>query len=278
MQKPQDKYVKAGDVNTRYWSAGDTGNPVILLHPGLSSVENWVCNIDALAQNHRIYAIDMLGFGYTGLPNPPYSLEKAARHVSDFIESQGIEKVSIIGHCGGGVVSMYFAFQFSDKLQKLVLVDSWGFGKEAPFITKLGTLPVLGELIMRPSRKSAEMIMKMCVYDSSVLTDEMIDDFYRCMSLPGGQKAYMSVFRAIGNFGGPRTEILQLIRDKLPTIKSPTLIIWGKQDRSLPVTHADVAKEMIPNSRLNIFDLCGHMPPTEYPEKFNNLVLEFLSH
>ena len=119
--------------------------------------------------------------------------------------------------------------------------------------------------------------MKMCVYDQAVLTDEIVDDFYRCMSLPSAQKAYMSVFRAIGNINGPRTEILRYIRDNLANITSPTLIIWGKQDRSLPVTHADIAKERIPNAQLHVFDPCGHLPPTEYPEKFNNLVLEFLS-
>ena len=130
---------------------------------------------------------------------------------------------------------------------------------------------------MRPSRKSAAMIMKMCVHDPTVLTDEMVDDFYRCMSLPGAQKAYMAVFRAIGNFNGPRAEILQFIRENLANIASPTLIVWGKQDRSLPVSHADVAKEGIPSAQLNVFDPCGHMLPTEHPEEFNNLVLEFLS-
>jgi pimeloyl-ACP methyl ester carboxylesterase len=276
-QKPQDQYIKVGNTNTRFWAAGDKGTAVILLHPGLSSVENWVLNINALAKHHRIYAIDMLGFGYTGLPEPPYSLDKAAQHVNDFLETQHIERVSLVGHCGGGVVSLYFAFHFPDKLEKLVLVNSWGLGKEAPFITRLGTLPIIGELIMRPSRKSASMIMKMCVYDPVVLTDEMVGDFYRCMSLPGAQKAYMSVFRAIGNFNGPRAEILQFIRENLANITSPTMIIWGKQDRSLPVAHAYIAREGIPNAKLHIFDPCGHMPPTEHSEEFNNLLLEFLA-
>jgi pimeloyl-ACP methyl ester carboxylesterase len=277
VQKPQDQYCQAGNIKTRFWAAGEKGSAVILLHPGLSSVENWAFNINSLAKNHRVYAIDMLGFGYTGLPEPPYSLPKAAQHVSDFLEAQNMDTANIIGHCGGGVVSLYFAFQFPAKLEKLILVSSWGLGKEGPFITRLGTLPLIGDLLMRPNRKSADMIMKMCVYDPTVLTDEMIDDFYRCMSLPGAQKAYMAVFRAIGNFGGPRPEILHYIRNNLVNITVPSMIIWGKQDRSLPVEHANAAKEGIPNAGLHIFDHCGHLPPLERPEEFNNLVLEFLA-
>jgi pimeloyl-ACP methyl ester carboxylesterase len=276
-QKPRDQYIKAGNINTRFWAAGDKGTVVILLHPGLGAVENWELNINTLAKHHRVYAIDMLGFGHTGLPETSYSLTKAAQHVNDFLEAQHIERASLVSHCGGGVVSLYFAFQFPEKLEKLVLVNSWGLGKEAPFITRLGTLPIIGDLIMRPSRKSAVMIMKMCVYDPSVLTDEMVEDLYRRMSLPGAQKAYMSVFRAIGNFQGPRTEILRFIRDNLANITAPTLVIWGKQDRSLPVAHADVAKERIPDVEIHVFDPCGHMPPIECPEEFNKLVLEFLS-
>jgi pimeloyl-ACP methyl ester carboxylesterase len=276
-QKPQDQYIKVGDINTRFWAAGGKGTAVILLHPGLGAVENWELNINALAQNHRVYAIDMLGFGHTGLPEPPYSLDKAAQHVNNFLEAQHIERASLVGHCGGGVVSLQFAIQFPEKLEKLVLVASWGLGKETPFIMRLGTLPIIGELIMRPSRKSAAMIMKMCVYDPAVATDEMVEDLYQRMSLPGAQKAYMSVFRAIGNFRGPRAEILRFIRDNLANITAPTLIIWGKQDRSLLVAHAGVAKEGIPNAELHVFDPCGHMPPIERPEEFNKLVLEFLA-
>jgi 4,5:9,10-diseco-3-hydroxy-5,9,17-trioxoandrosta-1(10),2-diene-4-oate hydrolase len=276
-QKPLDQYVEAGNVRTRFWAVGDKGSVVILLHPGLGSVENWSQNIFALAKNHRVYAIDMLGFGHTGLPNPPFSLNKAAQHVNDFIETQGIERVNVVGHCGGGVVSLYFAFQFPDKLEKLVLVSSWGLGSDEPLITRLGTLPIVGDLLMRPMRKSTEMIWKMGVYDQRIISDELVSTFYKLMRLPGAQKAYMSVFRSIGNFNGSRPDILQYVRDNLNRITAPTLIVWGKQDRLRPVAHAEVAKERIPNSRLHVFDPCGHLPPIEYPEEFNNLLLEFLS-
>lgn len=86
----------------------------------------------------------------------------------------------------------------------------------------------------------------------------------------------MSVFRSISNFNGPRAEILQYIRENLNKITAPTLIVWGRQDRLRPIAHADVAKERIPDSRLHVFDPCGHLPPIEYPEEFNNLLLEFL--
>ena len=116
--KPQDQYIKAGNTNTRFWAAGDKGSAVTLLHPGLGAIENWELNINALAENQCVYAIDMLGFTYTGLPEPPYSLKKAAQHVSDFLETQNIEKASLIGHCGGGVVSLYFLLSVSREIRE----------------------------------------------------------------------------------------------------------------------------------------------------------------
>lgn len=276
-QKPQDQYIKVGNINTRFWAVGDEGTAVILLHPGLGAVENWELNINALAQNHRIYAIDMLGFGHTGLPEAPYSLTKAAQHVNDFLEAQRIERASLVGNCGGGGVSLQFAIQYPEKLEKLVLAASWGLGKEIPLMMRLGALPIIGELLMRPSRKLAANMLKTSVYDPAVVTEEMVEDFYQRMSLPGAQKAYTSVFRAIENFRGPRAEILRFIGDNLANITVPTLIIWGKQDRMRPVAHAYVAKEGIPNAELHIFDPCGHLPQIERPDEFNALVLEFLS-
>jgi pimeloyl-ACP methyl ester carboxylesterase len=276
-QKPQDQYVKVGNINTRFWAAGDKGTYVILLHPGLGTVEMWQHNLNALAQHHRVYAIDTIGFGRTDKPEVPYSMAYSAQHVNEFMEVQGIEVASLVGNCLGGAISLQFAINFPEKLEKLVLVDSFGLGREMAFIMRMSTVPVIGELLMRPSRRLPSMLGKKSTYDPAVITDELVEDLYQCISLPGAQKAYMSVFCAVQNFRGPRPEILRFIGDNLGNIAAPTLIIWGKQDRILPVAHAYVAREKIPNSELHIFDPCGHIPEFECPEEFNALVLEFLA-
>ncbi len=104
-----DKYVKVGQVSTRFWQMGDEGSTVILVHGIGGSVENWAANIEELSQHHRVFALDLLGFGRTDKPAVSYSVANLARFLSDFLAAQGIERASVIGHSLGGGVSLEFA-------------------------------------------------------------------------------------------------------------------------------------------------------------------------
>ncbi len=280
-QEPQDQYVMVGNVNTRFWAAGDKGTAVILLHLGGGSVEDWVHNINALAQRHRVYAIDLVGAGRSDKPKLPSNWKDfsdyTAQFISDFMETQHLERASLVGNCIGGYHSLYFALRFPDKLDKLVLVASWGFGSDTPFLLRLFKLPVIGELIARPSRGFIARFWKTMVYDQALITDEIVEMYYQMASLPGAKKSALTMLRAIEDFRGARADIMRYLTDNLPTITTPTLIIWGQQDSYRPVVHAYVAKEKIPNSELRIFDPCGHLPHFERPEDFNKLLLEFLA-
>jgi len=280
-QKPQDQYVKVGNINTRFWAAGDKGTAVILIHLGGGSVEDWVHNINALAQRHRVYAIDMVGAGLSDKPRLPTSWrdfsDYTAQFISDFMDTQHLERASLVGNCIGGYHSMYFAIRFPDKLEKLVLVTSWGFGSDTPLVFRFIKLPIIGELIMRPNRKLTARIWKSMVYDKTLITDELVEMYYRMASLPGFSKSALTMLRAVEDFGGIRADISHYLADNLPAITTPTLIVWGQQDTYRPVAHAYVARDKIPNSELHIFDPCGHIPQLERPEDFNKLLLEFLA-
>ncbi len=281
VQKPQDQYVKVGNINTRFWAAGDKGTAVILLHLGGGSVEDWVHNINALAQHHRVYAIDLVGAGRSDKPKLPSNWKDLSDYttqfISDFMETQHLERASLVGNCVSGYYSQYFALMFPDKLDKLVLVTSWGFGSDTPFLFRLFKLPIIGELIARPSRMLIAKFWKTMVNDPALITDEMVEMYYQLSSLPGASKSALTMLRAIEDFHGARADIIRYLTDNLPTITAPTLIIWGQQDNYRPVAHAYVAREKIPNSELHIFDPCGHLPQFERPEDFNKLLLEFLA-
>jgi len=276
-QKPQDKYVKVGNINTRFWAAGDKGTAVILIHGLGGFVEYWTLNINALAQHHRVYAVDLVGFGrsdkLSGVLTPFYW----AQFISDFMEVQRIDKASLVGNSIGGLVALQFAIQFPDKVEKLVLVGSAGLGKETALILRLLSLPLIGELLTRPSRKGFARMLKACVYDTTLVTDEIIEQGYQLACLPGAQKCLLSAARGFINLRGQHADIIRSIVDNLAAIAAPTLVIWGKQDQMLPVAHAHVAAEKIPNSKLHIFDRCSHVPQSEHPEEFNKLMLEFLA-
>lgn len=276
-QTLQDYYVKVRQINTRFWSLGEGGTTVVLIHGLGGSAENWMHNIAALAEHHRVYAPDLVGFGRSDKPRASYSLSYLARFVNDFMVTQSIERASLVGLSLGGGVALQFALQFPSKLEKLVLASSAGLGRELTIILRLPTLPLVGEILTRPSRKGVAQFLRACAYDPGMVTDELVEMSYQITSLPGGQRTYLATLRALANIRGERPAVFLPIVNSLSAITAPTLIVWGQQDSILPVAHARIAERGLPNARLHILDPCGHLPPLERPAKFNALVLKFLA-
>ena len=270
-----DQYVNVGGINTRFWTAGDKGKVIVLIHGAFSSVDWWSANMPALAENHRVYALDMPGFGLTD-KIPLKSLSHAAHFINDFMKTQNIEEANLIGHSMGGGCILEYVYLYPDKVSSLVLIDSLGLGREVHFLFKLLSIPVIGELILRPSRSGSKKSLGVAVYDQSLVTDELVDMAYRLACIPGTAKCLLSFIRTGSSIFGIDKEFIRPIIEKLPTVEAPTLIIWGEQDRLFPVEHASVALKNIPDAQLEVFERCGHIPHLEHPDKFNSLVLKFL--
>lgn len=270
----QDRYVKVGSVNTRYWQAGDSGNTVILLHGGGGYIELWKYNIFELAKHHRVYAFDMVGAGRSDKSNADYTFDFMAQFTRDFMQALDIPQASLIGTSAGGGVALTFALNFPELVDRLILVGSAGLGQEISFLLRITTLPGLGRLFRSPSKTGVAVLCKQAVYDSKLITNEIVEEFYQMATLPGAAEATLNVGRSNFNIWG---QFYQSIVERLQTISAPTLIIWGRQDPMVPVSHANNAAKLIPNSRLEIFEECGHWSSIEHPQKFNQLVSEFLA-
>ncbi|NHC35028.1 alpha/beta fold hydrolase [Scytonema millei] len=274
-QVPIDRYVKVGSINIRYWMMGSE-NPIILLHGGQGSVEFWLYNIGTLAKSNCVYALDMVGSGRSDKPQASYSLTYQAQFIKDFMDTLEIESATLIGNSMGGGAALQLALLFPQRVNKLVLVDSMGFGREIALGIRLTTLPLLIRLL-RPSRRLLAPMLKNNFFNPQSIPSEWIELRYPIFALPGRKPALMAMVKTNFHLLGVRSQVFRPILSQLATITAPTLIIWGKQDRIIPVAHAYIAAKTIPNARLHIFDRCGHHPHLEYPEKFNNLVLEFLA-
>ncbi len=275
---PQDQYTKVGSINTRYWALGEQGTIVILLHAGGASVEFWLYNLTALAQSHRVFAIDMIGSGRSDKPSVSYSLAYQARFVKNFMDIRRIRRASLAGNSMGGGVVLQFALMFPERVEKLVLVNSFGLGKRIDLFSRLGALPLIDKLswLFHPTRKIVALTLKAVVYDSSVIADEWFERIYQLVVLPGALNALIKLAQTNLNVFGVRFEVFSPIINQLSNITAPALIIWGQQDPVLPVDHAYVAAQRLANAHLHIFEGCGHFPQIEHSEKFNQLVLEFL--
>jgi pimeloyl-ACP methyl ester carboxylesterase len=276
-QMPRDQYVSVGETRTRFWALGDEGSPVVLIHGIGLSVESWAANVHALVQHHRVFALDLVGFGYSDKPRVPYTLEYFAQFVCDFLAVQNVDRASWIGLSLGGGVALQAAIQFPSQVDKLVLVDAVGLGRKMSLLFRLATLPLVGEWISRPSREGSAQFLKAAVYDPSVITDEWIERDYEFALRPDTQRAFLSTLRTNANILGLRRKLMRSITGKLSTIAAPTLVVWGKEDGFLPVAHAHVAVEAIPGAQLVVYERCGHLPPVERPDEFNALVLAFLA-
>ncbi len=274
---PKDWYSKVGNFKVRYWALGDKGTPVILLHGLGASADIWMYNIEALAKEHRVFAPDLPGFGRSDKPGPSFSPFDYTRFLDDFIRTLNIDGVSLVGQSLGGGIALYYTIQFPKKVNKLVLVDNAGLGKEVIWTLRLMSLPLVGELLSYPSRRGVAIFFKLAVRNQALITEDFVDLYYDIFCQPGFQKFLLRILRQIVTVRGAREEILEPILNNLHKITQPVLIIWGEKDRVLPLKHGYLGKEKLPNAKLKIMEGCGHIPFFERADEFNRAVLAFLS-
>ncbi len=271
-----DQYIKLGGITTRYWRAGEHGSPLILLHGAGSSVETWCRNIAAFAQHHQVYAFDMVGSGLTDKPIATYSLDYQGQFLHQFVNHFEIQQASFVGHSLGACLALKFALESPARVEKLVLVSSFGLGREINLASRL--LMLFPWLIhLSPSTpQNVRRVLKQNVYDLHAIPDEWFEMRAKLYAMPGRKQSFISFLKSNINVRGVRPEIFRPIVNQLGNLQPPTLIFWGKQDAILPVAHASVAAQRIPNAQLHLFDRCGHWAQFEYAQKFNQRVLEFL--
>lgn len=271
-----DQYVHVGGRGIRFWVEGD--GPALILVPGLAaSVEFWQYNVRPLAARHRVYALDLPGFGKSDKEIEDFSLLNAAAFMADFMDAVGIERASLAGNSLGGVVCAQTAVQFPERVRNLVLVGSAGFGRELSPYLRLWSVPALGDLVFRTYQRLFPSLKRWTFRRPDSIDDQWLSDAAVVLRSPAVRKNTLKVARMGVNLRGQREEMLSELRRGLAVMEVPTLIIWGRQDAAIPLAHAYRARDLIPNSEVRVLERCGHLPQVERPEELNGLVLDFLS-
>ena len=268
-----DHFLQVSDFRTHYQRAGN-GPPLILIHGLGGSLRWWRPNIGAMAAIRTVYAVDLPGHGLSDKPPISYGLPLARSFLLNFMATTGLASADLMGHSAGGLIALDFALSYPDRVGKLVLVDSAGLGRSVAAFLKLMTLPVVGELLARPRRIFLRGLLRRLFYDRSLATPELLEELRQERSAPGFRQALLSALRSGVDIGGMKTRFSMAA--KAPQLKAPTLILWGEEDRILPVSHARAAAQLLRGSRLHIFPRCGHAPNLERPEEFNQIVTDFL--
>jgi pimeloyl-ACP methyl ester carboxylesterase len=276
LPKYEDHYIKVGRNDIYYWVEGE-GPPVILVHGLACSAEFWQYNVRPLSQQYRVYAPDLEGFGRSGKDVGKISLGYGAVFIANFMEALGIEPATLAGNSMGGVACAQFAVKYPSRLDKLILVDSAGFGRELHPVFRLLPVPVVGGVAFSFYQWLFPFVVRLNFPGPDSVDKEWIDGAAAMLRMPGVKENSLKIIKLGVDLWGQREDIFHDLHRQLRNMIAPTLIIWGSHDLAVPVSHAYNAQKLIPNSRVQIMEGCGHTPQVERPEEFNQLVLDFLS-
>jgi pimeloyl-ACP methyl ester carboxylesterase len=261
-----------------YRTAGD-GPPLLLLHGITSNAATWKDVIPKLAETHTVIAPDLLGHGQSAKPVGDYSLGAYASGVRDLLGLLGVENTTVVGHSLGGGVAMQFAYLFPEMCNRLVLVASGGLGREVSFLLRAASLPgaelVLPLICAAPIREAGNAIGRMMETVRLRPTTDIREMWRGFISLGSDEsrRAFVHTLRTIVDLGGQRVSAT----DRLYLAQHlPTLIVWGAKDPVIPAAHGVAAAEAIPGSRFEMFEKAGHFPHRDEPERFTQVLLDFL--
>lgn len=263
------KSIATGDYVTNYHDLGE-GAPVLLLHgsgPGVSAWANWRLPLQSLSPHFRCLAPDLAGFGYT---QPPAGTTHSRLHWLDqivaFLDALGIEKTHVIGNSFGGSMALALAIAHPERVDRIVLMGSVG----VPFELTDGLDAVWG---YEPSVENMKAIMKIFAYDQSLVGDDLARMRYEASIRPGVQESYASMFPA------PRQRWVEAMSHgeaDVRSIRQPTLLVHGRDDRVIPLSTSVTLNQWIDDSELHIFGRCGHWTQIEHAAAFGQLVTDFL--
>ena len=271
------RHVTIHGHSVGYRMAGD--GPVLLLIHGIAgSSAAWREVMPALAERYTVIAPDLIGHGHSAKPLGDYSLGAYASGMRDLLGALGVERASVVGQSFGGGVALQLAYQHPECCERLVLVDSGGLGREVSWMLRFMTLPGSEYLmpVIFPSfvrRRGNELSRQLHARGVRLGRIAEMWNAYASLTESDNRQAFVRTLRAVIDPGGQTVSA----EDRLYlAARMPTLIIWGEQDAIIPVSHALAAHVAIPHSRLELIAEAGHFPHVETPERFLEVLLDFL--
>lgn len=271
------KHVQIHGHDVGYRMGGD-GAAILLIHGMAGSSRTWREVFPLLAREYTVIAPDLLGHGESAKPLGDYSLGAFASGLRDFLGVLGIERVTVVGQSLGGGVAMQLAYQHPEICERLVLVGSGGLGREVSWILRALTLPGADLLmpIMFPGfvRDLGNQVSRF-LYRKGWRAPHLAETWraYASLTESENRDAFVRTLRSVIDLGGQSVSA----RDRLYLAAGlPTLIVWGEDDDIIPVSHAYDAHEAMPHSRLEIIPGTGHFVHVEEPQKFAEVLLDFI--
>jgi pimeloyl-ACP methyl ester carboxylesterase len=256
-----------------------SGPALLLIHGIGDSSDTWRPVLEQLAERHTIVAPDLLGHGRSEKPRADYSVAAYANGMRDLLSVLEIDRATVIGHSLGGGVAAQFAYQFPERCERLVLVGSGGMGKSVSPFLRLAAIPGVEALMplfgLSPVRGAGHFAAGVLRRLSTTLgrdTEELLAVFD---ALPD-TAARQAILRTLRSGVDWRGQVITMLDRAYLAEGLPTLLIWGRHDAVIPLSHGRLAHAAMPGSELEVFDDAGHFPHHSDPERFAGIVSDFV--
>ena len=258
--------------------------PIILIHGFGASIEHWRNNIPVIARDRTVYALDLLGFGASRKADTEYSAALWTEQVHDFWEIFIGTPAILVGNSIGSLVCLNATATYPEMVCGLVMLSLPDVSVREdllpplmrPLVTTLENSiasPLLIKNILKIVRKPniIRRWARLAYPNKAAVTDELVEILSSPAYDDGSGQTLFQLFRSVR-----KASFAKSVKDLLPQVTVPMLLIWGLQDKMIPPTQAKAIASL--NSRLKLIELedAGHCPHDEYPGRFNALLLDWL--
>ena len=280
MGDPQRVRFRTIHGHKRAYRVAGEGPPLLLLHGIGDSSVSWVDVMGPLAEHHTVIAPDLLGHGQSARPRADYSVAAYANGMRDLRTLLGVDRVTVVGHSLGGGVAAQFAYQYPERCERLVLVATGGVAQAVSPFLRIAAAPLAEVFLIPLSLPFAKPVGRVGLEALRLSGTDLgrdHDQIARVFDALPDRDARVAFTRTLRSGVDWRGQVVTL-RDRAYLAQAmPTLIVWGTRDGVIPVKHAHAAHAAMPGSRLELFEGAGHFPHHDDPDRFVELVGEFVA-
>jgi pimeloyl-ACP methyl ester carboxylesterase len=270
---PQTIQIKG---HTIFYVVKGEGEPLLLIHGYGAGFWVWEKQIEVLSRSYRVYALDVIGHGFSDRPKIAYTPEAYIDFLRDFMDGVGIERATLIGNSMGGGMAWATAALFPERVKRVILINSVPpdvlnqvRNESFKTLVAIQDIPFLPYLVIASrNKKSIKWLLEECVSDIKLITPEVLNRQYELSRIKGTTWVLYSTFK--------NAKDTSKMKDYPSRIDHPTLLIWGERDLIFPLSVGEDLHQAIRGSKLHIIEKAAHIPMWETPEEVNEAILAFL--
>ncbi len=262
------------------YRTGGSGPLLVLIHGITSNSATWDRVLPRLARRYQVIAPDLLGHGRSDKLRGDYSVGAHANTVRDLLDALGHQRATFVGHSLGGGVALQLAYQYPERVDRLVLVAPGGFGREVSVLLRAASIPGSGPVLAlatwRPLVEAGTALThavgRLGVHGNTDL--EEIGRAYALLADRPSRRAFLHTLRSVVDHEGQRVSALDRMR---ALQRHPVLIVWGEHDRIVPAHQGERVHREMAGTELAMFRRAGHFPHRDDPARFVRAIDAFLA-